>query len=116
MAAFAGMCDGGSTEDGCVAASRDDTTLQRTEYGETFEVSRWEANSSFFCAGHRSLVVMAHEGSGSLGQCCGVLLVLKDGSHGRWWAPDLTSDIAPPNSPCDLRLLQDLWRASARAW
>ncbi|XP_005292935.2 arginine-glutamic acid dipeptide repeats protein isoform X4 [Malaclemys terrapin pileata] len=27
MAAFAGMCDGGSTEDGCVAASRDDTTL-----------------------------------------------------------------------------------------
>jgi len=26
MAAFAGMCDGGSTEDGCVAASRDDTT------------------------------------------------------------------------------------------
>uniref|UniRef100_A0AAQ5ZXC1 Arginine-glutamic acid dipeptide repeats protein n=1 Tax=Amphiprion ocellaris TaxID=80972 RepID=A0AAQ5ZXC1_AMPOC len=27
MAAFAGMCDGGSTEDGCLAASRDDTTL-----------------------------------------------------------------------------------------
>uniref|UniRef100_A0A8C1G809 Arginine-glutamic acid dipeptide repeats protein n=2 Tax=Cyprinus carpio TaxID=7962 RepID=A0A8C1G809_CYPCA len=27
MAAFAGMCDGGSTEDGCIAASRDDTTL-----------------------------------------------------------------------------------------
>ena len=26
MAAFAGMCDGGSTEDGCFAASRDDTT------------------------------------------------------------------------------------------
>lgn len=26
MAAFAGMCDGGSTEDGCYAASRDDTT------------------------------------------------------------------------------------------
>ena len=26
MAAFAGMCDGGSTEDGCHAASRDDTT------------------------------------------------------------------------------------------
>jgi len=26
MAAFAGMCDGGSTEDGCQAASRDDTT------------------------------------------------------------------------------------------
>lgn len=27
MAAFAGMCDGGSAEDGCVAASRDDTTI-----------------------------------------------------------------------------------------
>ncbi|XP_028969741.2 arginine-glutamic acid dipeptide repeats protein isoform X2 [Esox lucius] len=27
MAAFAGMCDGGSTEDGCLAASRDGTTL-----------------------------------------------------------------------------------------
>lgn len=27
MAAFAGMCDGGSPDDGCVAASRDDTTI-----------------------------------------------------------------------------------------
>jgi len=27
MAAFAGMCDGGSPEDGCVAAARDDTTI-----------------------------------------------------------------------------------------
>lgn len=27
MAAFQGMCDGGSPEDGCVAASRDDTTI-----------------------------------------------------------------------------------------
>ncbi|XP_054266096.1 arginine-glutamic acid dipeptide repeats protein-like isoform X1 [Macrosteles quadrilineatus] len=27
MAAFAGMCDGGSADDGCVAASRDDTTI-----------------------------------------------------------------------------------------
>ncbi|GIY68280.1 arginine-glutamic acid dipeptide repeats protein [Caerostris darwini] len=27
MAAFAGMCDGGSAEDGCAAASRDDTTI-----------------------------------------------------------------------------------------
>ncbi|KAH7643722.1 grunge-like protein [Dermatophagoides farinae] len=27
MAAFAGMCDGGSAEDGCLAASRDDTTI-----------------------------------------------------------------------------------------
>uniref|UniRef100_S4R9C7 Arginine-glutamic acid dipeptide (RE) repeats a n=1 Tax=Petromyzon marinus TaxID=7757 RepID=S4R9C7_PETMA len=27
MAAYAGMCDGGLTEDGCLAASRDDTTI-----------------------------------------------------------------------------------------
>ncbi|XP_020300578.1 arginine-glutamic acid dipeptide repeats protein-like isoform X5 [Pseudomyrmex gracilis] len=27
MAAFAGMCDGGSPDDGCVSASRDDTTI-----------------------------------------------------------------------------------------
>lgn len=27
MAAFAGMCDGGSLEDGCIAASKDDTTI-----------------------------------------------------------------------------------------
>ncbi|XP_065205520.1 arginine-glutamic acid dipeptide repeats protein-like isoform X2 [Planococcus citri] len=27
MAAFAGMCDGGSAEDGCIAASRDGTTI-----------------------------------------------------------------------------------------
>nr|CAB3265524.1 arginine-glutamic acid dipeptide repeats protein-like [Phallusia mammillata] len=27
MAAFAGMCDGGSTEEGCVIASRDETTI-----------------------------------------------------------------------------------------
>ncbi|KAG5838788.1 hypothetical protein ANANG_G00227300 [Anguilla anguilla] len=33
MAAFAGMCDGGSTEDGCLAASRDDTTLNALKHG-----------------------------------------------------------------------------------
>ena len=27
MAAFAGMCDGGSTDDGCNAASMDETTI-----------------------------------------------------------------------------------------
>lgn len=27
MAAFAGMCDGGSAEDGCIAARRDGTTI-----------------------------------------------------------------------------------------
>jgi len=31
MAAFAGMCDGGSAEDGCLAASRDDTTINALE-------------------------------------------------------------------------------------
>ena len=28
MAAFVGMCDGGSPEDGCEVASKDDTTIQ----------------------------------------------------------------------------------------
>ena len=27
VAAFVGMCDGGSPDDGCLAASRDDTTI-----------------------------------------------------------------------------------------
>lgn len=27
MAAYAGMCDGGSADEGCIAASRDDTTI-----------------------------------------------------------------------------------------
>ena len=27
VAAFVGMCDGGSPDDGCIAASRDDTTI-----------------------------------------------------------------------------------------
>ncbi|KAK3869236.1 hypothetical protein Pcinc_025447 [Petrolisthes cinctipes] len=31
MAAFAGLCDGGSTTDGCNAASRDDTTINALE-------------------------------------------------------------------------------------
>lgn len=31
MAAFVGMCDGGSPEDGCYAASRDDTTINALE-------------------------------------------------------------------------------------
>lgn len=39
MAAFAGMCDGGSTEDGCLAASRDDTTLN------ALNMVRWPACS-----------------------------------------------------------------------
>ena len=31
MAAFVGMCDGGSTEDGCIAASMDETTISVLE-------------------------------------------------------------------------------------
>lgn len=31
MAAFASLCDGGSTNDGCNAASRDDTTINALE-------------------------------------------------------------------------------------
>ncbi|XP_075966911.1 arginine-glutamic acid dipeptide repeats protein isoform X4 [Anarhichas minor] len=40
MAAFAGMCDGGSTEDGCLAASRDDTTLNALN---TLHASHYDA-------------------------------------------------------------------------
>uniref|UniRef100_A0A8C5NG35 Arginine-glutamic acid dipeptide repeats protein n=1 Tax=Gouania willdenowi TaxID=441366 RepID=A0A8C5NG35_GOUWI len=43
MAAFAGMCDGGSTEDGCLAASRDDTTLNALN---TLHESSYEAGKS----------------------------------------------------------------------
>ena len=83
MAAFAGMCDGGSTEDGCVAASRDDTTLNALNTVRPLKFPRWEANSSVSCAGHRECVVMAREGVWSLRrQCSGVLLDLKDGSRG----------------------------------
>lgn len=47
MAAFAGMCDGGSTEDGCLAASRDDTTLNAlntvSSYATTNTIGRtWQ--------------------------------------------------------------------------
>jgi hypothetical protein len=50
MAAFAGMCDGGSTEDGCFAASRDDTTanaldvLHECEYDTGKVYSRVKIN------------------------------------------------------------------------
>lgn len=36
MAAFAGMCDGGSAEDGCLAASRDDTTINALQLVSNF--------------------------------------------------------------------------------
>lgn len=35
MAAFAGMCDGGSADDGCYAASRDDITINALELVRT---------------------------------------------------------------------------------
>lgn len=38
MAAFQGMCDGGSPEDGCLAASRDDTTLNALDVVRSFLV------------------------------------------------------------------------------
>ncbi|KTG07028.1 hypothetical protein cypCar_00007016, partial [Cyprinus carpio] len=46
MAAFAGMCDGGSTEDGCLAASRDDTTLNALN---TLHESQYDAAKALQC-------------------------------------------------------------------
>ncbi|KAL3861507.1 hypothetical protein ACJMK2_007536 [Sinanodonta woodiana] len=37
VAAFAGMCDGGSTEDGCQAASMDETTIKAMSMLHTFD-------------------------------------------------------------------------------
>ena len=45
MAAFAGMCDGGSTEDGCLAASRDDTTLNALNT-VSFNTTRHHVNTN----------------------------------------------------------------------
>ena len=42
MAAFAGLCDGGSTTDGCNAASRDDTTINALE----MVITRFKSNQS----------------------------------------------------------------------
>jgi len=36
VAAFVGMCDGGSPDDGCIAASRDDTTLNAMDVVNSF--------------------------------------------------------------------------------
>lgn len=36
MAAFAGMCDGGSTDDGCNAASMDETTINAMDTVSVF--------------------------------------------------------------------------------
>jgi arginine-glutamic acid dipeptide repeat-containing protein len=45
MAAFAGMCDGGSTEDGCFAASRDDTTANALDVLHECEYDTGKDNS-----------------------------------------------------------------------
>lgn len=58
MAAFAGMCDGGSTEDGCVAASRDDTTLNALNTVSLLTLP-WVGRSFFFArAGRREFVLI----------------------------------------------------------
>lgn len=38
MAAFAGMCDGGSAEDGCIAARRDETTINAMDVVSRFSI------------------------------------------------------------------------------
>ena len=42
MAAFQGMCDGGSPEDGCMAASRDDTTINAFDVVSATQFKRFE--------------------------------------------------------------------------
>lgn len=62
MAAFAGMCDGGSTEDGCVAASRDDTTLNALNTVSLLKLP-WVGRRFFFpCAGCRAYVMSVELG------------------------------------------------------
>ena len=46
MAAFAGMCDGGSTDDGCQAASMDETTINALDT-VSLKISIWEL--LYFC-------------------------------------------------------------------
>lgn len=50
MAAFQGMCDGGSPEDGCMAASRDDTTINAFDVVSDLKCSviQWRINSLKF--------------------------------------------------------------------
>ena len=52
VAAFVGMCDGGSPDDGCLAASRDDTTINAMDVVRptfSFGPTQWKfTNSAFF--------------------------------------------------------------------
>lgn len=45
MAAFAGMCDGGSADDGCIAASRDDTTINALDVVSSIFICSYLTNS-----------------------------------------------------------------------
>lgn len=84
MAAFAGMCDGGSTEDGCVAASRDDTTLNALNTVSPLKLPWVGRKFVFLLCWHREYVmIMEHEGAWHLrSKYCGLLLGLKDWSRG----------------------------------
>lgn len=59
MAAFAGMCDGGSTEDGCLAASRDDTTLNALNMVRFPALADVHFFFFFFC----KILIVYHESS-----------------------------------------------------
>lgn len=50
MAAFQGMCDGGSPEDGCIAASRDDTTINALDVVRFFVSKRIYTYFNLFCS------------------------------------------------------------------
>lgn len=55
MAAFAGLCDGGSTTDGCNAASRDDTTINALEMVSVRPGTHY-ANLTFIYSRHSGYV------------------------------------------------------------
>lgn len=81
MAAFAGMCDGGSTEDGCVAASRDDTTLNALNTVSLLKPP-WVGRKFFFLwpTDCREYVMSVEHGRAwnLRSDYCGVVLGLKD--------------------------------------
>lgn len=51
MAAFAGMCDGGSAEDGCIAARRDETTINAMDVVSGFANFAFHLTCSAVIAG-----------------------------------------------------------------
>lgn len=62
MAAFAGMCDGGSTEDGCLAASRDDTTLNALNTVSNYAKSLKDMIGKRYCLIWSSLMLLHLDG------------------------------------------------------